>query len=189
MTDVFRFVEFETKADLQSAVEKLDNREFKGTTVHCLADVCPIPPPSLSSLTCCRSKTNAPMLAATVNALLPVVAMMTTTTDVALLPVPGLPEATVNALPAVDLQWKTTTIEATDAPPQETMVLLPDAMRLIHTMPVVPLLLPVAMPNPTLVLVIPMVVLAVLLGMDTTVLAMVGMKTVATKQVIRFSDE
>jgi transcription initiation factor TFIID subunit 15 len=33
-----RFVEYETKADLLSAVEKLDGREFKGQNVHCIAD-------------------------------------------------------------------------------------------------------------------------------------------------------
>jgi transcription initiation factor TFIID subunit 15 len=33
------FVEYETKADLLSAVEKLDNREFKGVAVTCVADV------------------------------------------------------------------------------------------------------------------------------------------------------
>ena len=34
-----RFVEFDTAADLKSAVEKLDNREFKGARVNCVADV------------------------------------------------------------------------------------------------------------------------------------------------------
>lgn len=33
------FVEFETAADLKSAVEKLDGREFKGQRVTCIADV------------------------------------------------------------------------------------------------------------------------------------------------------
>lgn len=33
------FVEFETAADLRTAVEKLDNREFKGQRVTCIADV------------------------------------------------------------------------------------------------------------------------------------------------------
>ncbi|KIW08241.1 hypothetical protein, variant [Verruconis gallopava] len=32
------FVEYETKADLLAAVEKLDGREFKGVNVHCIAD-------------------------------------------------------------------------------------------------------------------------------------------------------
>ncbi|ROT34917.1 hypothetical protein SODALDRAFT_394782 [Sodiomyces alkalinus F11] len=32
------FVEFETAADLKTAVEKLDNREFKGKPVTCIAD-------------------------------------------------------------------------------------------------------------------------------------------------------
>ncbi|MCJ1307484.1 hypothetical protein MMC25_001130 [Agyrium rufum] len=32
------FVEFENAADLKQAVEKLDNSEFKGATVHCIAD-------------------------------------------------------------------------------------------------------------------------------------------------------
>ncbi len=35
-----RFVEFETAADLKTAVEKLDSQTFKGATVHCTADVC-----------------------------------------------------------------------------------------------------------------------------------------------------
>ncbi|KAH8598976.1 hypothetical protein B0O99DRAFT_32496 [Bisporella sp. PMI_857] len=35
------FVEFETAADLKTAVEKLDGREFKGATVHCVADTQP----------------------------------------------------------------------------------------------------------------------------------------------------
>ncbi|KAF7505165.1 hypothetical protein GJ744_001231 [Endocarpon pusillum] len=33
------FVEFETAKDLSTAVEKLDNHEFKGTTVHCVSDI------------------------------------------------------------------------------------------------------------------------------------------------------
>lgn len=33
------FVEYETAADLASAVEKLDNSEFKGATVRCISDV------------------------------------------------------------------------------------------------------------------------------------------------------
>ncbi|KAI4248016.1 MAG: hypothetical protein LQ352_006012 [Teloschistes flavicans] len=33
------FVEFETASDLKTAVEKLDNNDFKGATVRCLADV------------------------------------------------------------------------------------------------------------------------------------------------------
>jgi len=32
------YVEYETLADLQAAVDKLDNREFKNHTVHCVAD-------------------------------------------------------------------------------------------------------------------------------------------------------
>ncbi len=34
-----RFVEYETSADLRSAVEKLDERDFKGQSVRCVADV------------------------------------------------------------------------------------------------------------------------------------------------------
>lgn len=34
------FVEFESAADLRTAVEKLDGREFKGQRVNCVADVC-----------------------------------------------------------------------------------------------------------------------------------------------------
>ncbi|KAL9581777.1 MAG: hypothetical protein Q9212_003694 [Teloschistes hypoglaucus] len=37
------FVEFETAGDLKTAVEKLDNNDFKGTTVRCLADVSTVP--------------------------------------------------------------------------------------------------------------------------------------------------
>merc|ERR1711939_480008 len=33
------FVEFETQADLKTAVEKLDGQTFKGATVHCIADI------------------------------------------------------------------------------------------------------------------------------------------------------
>lgn len=33
------FVEFENAADLRTAVEKLDGREFKGQRVNCIADV------------------------------------------------------------------------------------------------------------------------------------------------------
>lgn len=39
------FVEFETAADLKVAVEKLDNQDFKGSNVRCIADVCHSPPP------------------------------------------------------------------------------------------------------------------------------------------------
>jgi hypothetical protein len=37
---LFSFVEFETAADLRTAVEKLDRLEFKGAHVSCVADVC-----------------------------------------------------------------------------------------------------------------------------------------------------
>ncbi|KAK7516613.1 uncharacterized protein IWZ02DRAFT_491545 [Phyllosticta citriasiana] len=37
------FVEYETVNDLRNAVEKLDNREFKGQAVRCVADVRPKP--------------------------------------------------------------------------------------------------------------------------------------------------
>ncbi|KAK1672909.1 hypothetical protein BDP55DRAFT_634422 [Colletotrichum godetiae] len=39
------FVEFETAADLRTAVEKLDGREFKGSRVTCIADTQPDMPP------------------------------------------------------------------------------------------------------------------------------------------------
>ncbi|KAI9151897.1 putative intermediate filament protein MDM1 [Paramyrothecium foliicola] len=39
------FVEFETAADLRTAVEKLDGREFKGNRVQCVADTQPDMPP------------------------------------------------------------------------------------------------------------------------------------------------
>ncbi|TDZ24528.1 Pre-mRNA-splicing factor srp2 [Colletotrichum orbiculare MAFF 240422] len=39
------FVEFETPADLRTAVEKLDGREFKGSRVTCVADTQPDMPP------------------------------------------------------------------------------------------------------------------------------------------------
>ena len=35
-----RFVEFETAGDLKVAVDKLDNQDFKGASVRCVADVC-----------------------------------------------------------------------------------------------------------------------------------------------------
>jgi hypothetical protein len=38
-TNLSRFVEYETSGDLRTAVEKLDNREFKGQAVRCVADV------------------------------------------------------------------------------------------------------------------------------------------------------
>lgn len=37
------FVEFETAADLKTAVEKLDGREFKGVRVGCTANVSTCP--------------------------------------------------------------------------------------------------------------------------------------------------
>jgi len=40
-----RFVEYETAADLKTAVEKLDRREFKGQEVQCTQDVSDPPPP------------------------------------------------------------------------------------------------------------------------------------------------
>ena len=39
VTDSARFVEFETAGDLKVAVDKLDNQDFKGASVRCLADV------------------------------------------------------------------------------------------------------------------------------------------------------
>ncbi|KAF1837367.1 hypothetical protein BDW02DRAFT_577279 [Decorospora gaudefroyi] len=39
------FVEYETAADLKTAVEKLDRREFKGQEVTCIQDVSDPPPP------------------------------------------------------------------------------------------------------------------------------------------------
>ena len=36
------FVEFETAADLRTAVEKLDGREFKNARVTCVANVRPL---------------------------------------------------------------------------------------------------------------------------------------------------
>ena len=38
-TNSARFVEFETASDLKVAVDKLDNQDFKGASVRCLADV------------------------------------------------------------------------------------------------------------------------------------------------------
>ena len=32
-------MEYETSADLRNATEKLDNRDFKGQSVRCIADV------------------------------------------------------------------------------------------------------------------------------------------------------
>ena len=39
ITNKSRFVEFETAADLKTAVEKLDNQDFKGASVRCISDV------------------------------------------------------------------------------------------------------------------------------------------------------
>jgi hypothetical protein len=39
MLSLLSFVEFETGADLKTAVEKLDGREFKSATIHCSQDV------------------------------------------------------------------------------------------------------------------------------------------------------
>jgi len=39
------FVEYETQADLKTAVEKLDRREFKGQEVGCIQDISDPPPP------------------------------------------------------------------------------------------------------------------------------------------------
>ncbi|KAG8405665.1 hypothetical protein J3459_021574 [Metarhizium acridum] len=39
------FVEYETAADLRTAVDKLDGREFKGNRVQCIADTQPDMPP------------------------------------------------------------------------------------------------------------------------------------------------
>ena len=39
LTVLSSFVEFETAADLKTAVEKLDGREFKGARVACVPDV------------------------------------------------------------------------------------------------------------------------------------------------------
>jgi transcription initiation factor TFIID subunit 15 len=39
ITDMIRFVEYETAADLATAVEKLDNHTFKDSTVRCISDV------------------------------------------------------------------------------------------------------------------------------------------------------
>jgi len=45
VTDNNRFVEYETQADLKTAVEKLDRHEFKGQEVMCTQDVSDPPPP------------------------------------------------------------------------------------------------------------------------------------------------
>lgn len=56
------FVEFETAADLKTAVEKLDNQDFKGSNVRCTADVChPCMPLSYPSpLTCTQTQAEIP---------------------------------------------------------------------------------------------------------------------------------
>ena len=45
VTDNNRFVEYETQADLKTAVEKQDRHEFKGQEVMCTQDVSDPPPP------------------------------------------------------------------------------------------------------------------------------------------------
>ena len=42
-TNLQSFVEYETAADLATAVEKLDNHTFKDATVRCISDVSPFP--------------------------------------------------------------------------------------------------------------------------------------------------
>ena len=54
----FSFVEFESASDLKTAVEKLDNREFKNSTVRCVADVQNSLNVTFASLTSARSKTS-----------------------------------------------------------------------------------------------------------------------------------
>jgi hypothetical protein len=107
-------VEFETSADLKSAVEKLDGREFKGVTVHCTADVSSSSS-ELIKLILSRFKTNVRMLVLIVSDLLRVVATMSTTIVVVLLRllVAGVLVATVNAHPVVAHlhQRMTTTLE------------------------------------------------------------------------------
>lgn len=44
LTTFASFVEFESAADLRTAVEKLDGREFKGARVTCVANVSFHPP-------------------------------------------------------------------------------------------------------------------------------------------------
>ena len=65
MTDQFRvaetgrdrdgkgFVEFENAADLKTAVEKLDKREFKGAVVECTEDVSSGDPIRITDSICC----------------------------------------------------------------------------------------------------------------------------------------
>jgi len=84
-------VEFENGADLKTAVEKLDKREFKGATVHCSQDVSagfPLERLLITMIYLCssthRSRTSVQLTRATVNVLHPVADMellvlMTTT--------------------------------------------------------------------------------------------------------------
>ncbi|OAF62219.1 hypothetical protein VC83_01055 [Pseudogymnoascus destructans] len=89
------FVEFETAADLRTAVEKLDGREFKGARVTCTADTQPdMPRDRLRS----RSPPAAPIPA--------------TTTTVVPAATPPAATATATALP---VGTTTTTAGATDA--------------------------------------------------------------------------
>ena len=85
------FVEFENGADLKTAVEKLDKREFKGATVHCSQDVSAgISFGTLLIAMIClctsthRSRTSVRLTRATVNALhhvadMELLVLMTTT--------------------------------------------------------------------------------------------------------------
>ena len=40
MINQHSFVEYETANDLKQAVEKIDGRDFKGSTIRCIEDVC-----------------------------------------------------------------------------------------------------------------------------------------------------
>ena len=119
------FVEFETSADLKSAVEKLDGREFKGATVHCTPDVSLSHLLHVPSLTICRSKTSDQMLEATVSEVLHVAATTSTTTVVALHRHEAIVhEHTVSDLLAEDHRWMITMTEGmADVLLRETILL------------------------------------------------------------------
>lgn len=117
------FVEFESAADLRTAVEKLDGREFKGTRVQCVADVSFLLPRSLCrleltlprrSLTCRLPVADPAPLAS--DEVVGTAGLLWTTTTAVVLPLAALvlaaetdPTATVTAAPVVT----TTTVVAT----------------------------------------------------------------------------
>jgi hypothetical protein len=170
-TNAFSFVEFETSADLKTAVEKLDGREFKGVTVQCTPDVRIRIHRWNNFSQQIRFKTSDQTLEATANAHHPGAATKSTMTAAVLHRhlAAGVLEAIASDLLVVDLllPWTTTMLEmhTDDERPllEATMAHLQGAMT-TPTMPVALHRLPVAViRTPTFVVATPTHDLAALL--------------------------